>query len=74
MISSRISDSMSRTTLAVTLSVRTVMWDEAAFASQDPGDGIGTASHPIQPAMAVLVYETSVIVIGAGLISAALRR
>ena len=48
---------MSRTTLAVTLSVRTVMWDEAAFASQDPGDGIGTASHPIQPAMAVLVYE-----------------
>ena len=71
MISSRISDSMSRTTLAVTLSVRT---DEAAFASQDPGDGIGTASHPIQPAMAVLVYETSAIVIGAGLISAALRR
>ena len=74
MISSRISDAMSRTTLAVTPSVGTVMWDEAAFASQGPGGGIGTASHPIQPAMAVLVYETSAIVIGAGLISAALRR
>ena len=74
MISSRMSDSMSRTTLAVTLSVRTVMWAEAEFKSQRTGGGIGTASHPIQPAMAVLVYETSAIVIGAGLISAALRR
>ena len=62
---------MSRTTLAVTPSVRTVMWDEAAFASQGPGDGIGTASHPIQPAMAVLVYGTSAIIVGAGLIGAA---
>ena len=65
---------MSRTTLAVTLSVRTVMWDEAAFASQGPGDGIGTASHPIQPAMAVLIYGTSAIIIGAGLIGAARGR
>ena len=74
MISSRMSDSMSRTTLAVTPSVRTVMWDEAAFASQGPGGGIGTASHLIQPAMAVLVYGTSAIVVGAGLIGAARRR
>jgi len=67
---SRMSDSMSRTTLAVTLGVRTVMWDEAAFASQGPGGGMGTASHLIQMAMAILVYGTSAIVIGAGLIGA----
>jgi len=74
MISSRMSNAMSRTTLAVTPSVGTAMWDEAAFASQGPGGGIGTASHPIQMAMEILVYETSAIVIGAGLISAARGR
>jgi hypothetical protein len=46
------------------------MWDEVAFASQGPGGGMGTASHLIQMAMAILVYGTSAIVIGAGLIGA----
>ena len=46
------------------------MWDEVTFASQGPGGGMGTASHLIQMAMAILVYGTSAIVIGAGLIGA----
>jgi hypothetical protein len=48
MTSSRMSDSMSRTTLAVTPGVQTVMWDEAAFASQGPGrwHGDGEPSDP----------------------------
>jgi hypothetical protein len=74
MISSRMSDSMSRTTLAVTLSVRTVMWDEAAFASRGPGGCVETASHLTQLMMAILVYGTSAIVVGAGLIGAARGR
>ena len=71
MISSRMRDSMSRTTLAVMLCVGAVMWDEVAFASQGPGGGIGTASHLTQLLMAILIYGTSAIVIGAGLIGAA---
>ena len=74
MTSSRMSDSMSRTTLAVTPSVGTVMWDEAAFASQGPGGGMGAASHLTQLMMAILVYGTSAIVVGAGLIGAARGR
>jgi len=43
---------------------------DAAVASQGPGGGMGTASHPVQIAMAILVYGTSAIVVGAGLIGA----
>jgi hypothetical protein len=46
----------------------------AAFASQGPGGGPGTASGFTQLAMAVLVYGTSALVVGAGLIGAARRR
>jgi hypothetical protein len=46
----------------------------AAFASQGPGGGPGTASGFIQLAMAILVYGTSALVVGAGLIGAARRR
>lgn len=47
---------------------------DAAFASQGPGGGMGTAGHLTQMAMAILVYGTSAIVVGAGLIGAARGR
>jgi hypothetical protein len=45
-----------------------------ALASQGPGGGPGTASSFTQFAMAIIVYGTSALVVGAGLIAAALRR
>jgi hypothetical protein len=47
---------------------------DAAFASQGPGAGQGTASAFTQLAMAVLVYGMAALVVGAGLIGAARRR
>ncbi len=49
-------------------------WANAAFASQGPGGGPGTASSFTQLAMAIIVYGTSALVVGAGLIGAARRR
>jgi hypothetical protein len=49
-------------------------WADAAFASQGPGGGQGTASAFTQLAMAVLVYGMAALVVGAGLIGAARRR
>jgi hypothetical protein len=46
----------------------------AALASQGPGGGPGTASPLTQIAMAIIVYGTSALVVGAGLIGAARRR
>jgi len=46
----------------------------AAFASQGPGGGPGAAGSFTQLAMAILVYGTSALVVGAGLIGAARRR
>jgi hypothetical protein len=46
----------------------------AALASQGPGGGPGTASPLTQLAMAIIVYGTSALVVGAGLIGAARRR
>jgi hypothetical protein len=43
---------------------------QAALASQGPGTSAGTASTFTQLAMAILVYGTSALVIGAGLIGA----
>jgi len=48
-------------------------WTNAAFASQGPGGGPGTASSATQLAMAIIVYGTSALVVGAGLIGAARR-
>jgi hypothetical protein len=48
-------------------------WTGAAFASQGPGGGAGTASSSTQLAMALIVHETVALVIGAGLIGV-LRR
>jgi hypothetical protein len=42
----------------------------AALASQGPGGGPGTASNFTQLAMAILVYGTSALVVGSGLIGA----
>ncbi len=51
-----------------------LLWANAAFASQGPGVGPGTASSFTQLAMAIIVYGTSALVVGAGLIGAARRR
>ncbi len=49
-------------------------WTHAAFASQGPGGGLGSASSFTQLAMAVIVWGTSALVVGAGLIGAVRRR
>jgi hypothetical protein len=49
-------------------------WADAAFASQGPGGGPGTASGFTQLAMAIIVYGTSALVVGAGLIGMTRRR
>jgi hypothetical protein len=49
-------------------------WADAAFASQGPGGGPGTASGFTQLAMAILVYGTSALVVGAGLIGMTRQR
>jgi hypothetical protein len=46
----------------------------AAFASQGPGGGPGTASGFTQLAMAVLVYGLSAAIVGVGLIGAVRQR
>jgi hypothetical protein len=50
-----------------------LMWADAAFASQGPGGGLGTASSLTQLTMAIIVYGASALVVGAGLIGAARR-
>jgi hypothetical protein len=45
----------------------------AALASQGPGTRPGTASPFMQLIMAIIVYGTSALVVGAGLIGAARR-
>ena len=43
---------------------------DIAFAAQGPGTGAGTASSLTQTAMTIIVYGTSTLVVGAGLIGA----
>jgi hypothetical protein len=64
---------ISHLAVAATSVVVTALCATAAFASQGPGGGPGTASSFTQLAMAVLVYGTSALVVGAGLISAVRR-
>jgi hypothetical protein len=52
----------------------TCLLANAAFASQGPGGGPGTASSFTQLTMAIIVYGTSALVVGIGLIGAARRR
>lgn len=77
MTSSRIWTSIPRAAqiaISIATAVAAVAWTNAAPASQGPGGGMGTASHVTQLAMAVLVYGTSAIIVGAGAIGAARRR
>ena len=67
MTSLRNNASISPTALAI---IACVSSTGAALASQGPGGGMGTASHLMQAAMAILVYGASAIVVGAGLIGA----
>jgi hypothetical protein len=46
------------------------LWADAAFASQGPGGGLGTASSLTQLTMAIIVYGASALVVGAGLVGA----
>ena len=55
-------------TLAATALLAGSLWAKAVLASQGPGGGPGTASSFTQLAMAIVVYGTSALVIGAGLI------
>jgi hypothetical protein len=50
-----------------------LLFANAAFASQGPGGGPGTASSFTQLAMAIIVYGACALVAGAGLIGAARR-
>ena len=51
-----------------------VLCANAALASQGPGTAPGTASPFTQLVMGMIVYGTSALVVGAGLIGAARRR
>ena len=74
MASSLIRSRLSRLAFAAISAVAGLLWANAAFASQGPGGGPGTASSFTQLAMAILVYGTSALVVGAGLIGATRRR
>jgi hypothetical protein len=74
MTSSRTMPRISHAAFATPFVVASLMWANAALASQGPGGGPGTASSFTQLAMAIIVYGTSALVIGAGLIGAARRR
>jgi hypothetical protein len=71
---SRTRHRMSRLVFAATSALASLLWANAAFASQGPGGGPGTASSFTQLAMAIIVYGTSALVVGAGLIGAVRRR
>jgi hypothetical protein len=65
---------ISRFAFAAISAVAGLLWSNAAFPSQGPGGGPGTASSSTQLAMAIIVYGTAALVIAAGLIGAARRR
>ena len=71
---SQTSDRISRFAFAASSAVATSLWASLAFAAQGPGGGPGTASSFAQLAMAVIVYGTSALVVGTGLIGAIRRR
>jgi hypothetical protein len=71
--SSRTGRWISRGVLATAATAVSLLWANAALASQGPGGGPGTASGFTQLTMAVLVYGASALVVGAGLIGMARR-
>jgi len=72
MTPSRFTPRISRTAFATVAAV--LLPASAALASQGPGGGPGTASDLTQLVMAIIVYGTSALVVGVGLIGAARRR
>jgi hypothetical protein len=56
--------------IAAAPATASLLWANAAFASQGPGGGPGTASGFTQLVMAIVVWGTSALVVGAGLIGA----
>jgi hypothetical protein len=64
----------SRSIYAATSIAAALLWTGAAFASQGPGGGMGTASSFTQLAMAIIVYGTSALIVGYGLIGVARGR
>jgi hypothetical protein len=74
MASSRTRHRISRGVRATAATAISLLWANAALASQGPGGGPGTASGFTQLAMAILVYGASALVVGAGLIGMARRR
>jgi hypothetical protein len=74
MASSRTRQRISRFNVGATAAVATFSWATKALASQGPGVATGTASHFTQLAMAIIVWGTSALVIGIGLIGAMRRR
>lgn len=74
MTSSRTGRSTSPFAWAAASTIGSLLSTHAAVASQGPGGGPGTASSFTQLAMAILVYGTCALVVGAGLIGAMRRR
>jgi hypothetical protein len=64
----------SRSLHAALSTAATLLWASVAFASQGPGGGPGTASSLTQLVMAIIVYGTSALIVGFGLIGAVRRR
>ncbi len=60
--------------VAAALVATGLVWADAAFASQGPGGGPGSASNFTQLAMAIIVWGTSALVVGTGLIGAIRQR
>jgi hypothetical protein len=65
---------ISRAAFAAPFAAACLLWANAAFASQGPGGGPGAAGSITQLAMAIIVYGTTALVVGIGLIGAARRR
>ena len=65
---------ISQSAVALASMAMVVLPAYAALASQGPGGGPGTASNFTQLAMAIIVYGTSALVVGSGLIGALRRR
>jgi hypothetical protein len=59
---------------AATSALAGLLAADTALASQGPAGGPGTASSFTQLAMAIIVYGTSALVVGAGLVGAVRRR
>jgi hypothetical protein len=74
MTSFHMSDRISRAASAAIPAIAVLLSTDAAFASQGPGGGLGTASPLTQLAMAILVYGASASVVGGGLIGLARGR